>query len=124
MARHWTTTSRPFELTSKRRRGFPSETGVKRGHRSVRGGEKELLERLGNDDRARAARRDAFKRCCRNGGSFRRRRPRRLLQRLIGRNHHDTVAERRGTRLQRAQRRFDSARCLPPNHQHDRKESQ
>ena len=44
------TTSRPFERTSKRRRGFPSETGVKRGHRSVRGGEKELLERLGNND--------------------------------------------------------------------------
>ena len=35
---------------SKRRRGFPSETGVKRGDRSIRGGEKELLERLGNDD--------------------------------------------------------------------------
>jgi len=35
---------------SKRRRGFPSETGVKRGNRSVKGGEKELLERLGNND--------------------------------------------------------------------------
>src|SRR5436189_6096479 len=35
---------------SKRRRGFPSETNVKRGPRSVKGGEKELQERLGNND--------------------------------------------------------------------------
>jgi uncharacterized protein YecA (UPF0149 family) len=35
---------------SKRRRGFPSETNVKRGERSVKGGEKELTERLGNND--------------------------------------------------------------------------
>jgi len=34
---------------SKRRRGFPSETKVKRGDRAV-GGEKELTERLGNND--------------------------------------------------------------------------
>ena len=42
--------SSPFEPMSKRRRGCPSETGVKRGSRSVKGGEKELLERLGNND--------------------------------------------------------------------------
>jgi SEC-C motif-containing protein len=35
---------------SKRRRGFPSETAVKRGQRSVKGNEKELHERLGNND--------------------------------------------------------------------------
>jgi hypothetical protein len=35
---------------SKRRPGFPSETNVKRGPRSVRGGLKELEERLGNND--------------------------------------------------------------------------
>jgi SEC-C motif-containing protein len=35
---------------SKRRRGFPSEANVKRGQRSVKRGEKELLERLGNND--------------------------------------------------------------------------
>ena len=35
---------------SKRRNGFPSETQVKRGDRAVRGGEVELLERLGNND--------------------------------------------------------------------------
>lgn len=35
---------------SKRRRGFPSESKVKRGQRTIRGGETELLERLGNND--------------------------------------------------------------------------
>jgi hypothetical protein len=35
---------------SKRRKGFPSETRVKRGDRTIRGGEVELLERLGNND--------------------------------------------------------------------------
>ncbi|MEM1035414.1 MAG: SEC-C metal-binding domain-containing protein [Pseudomonadota bacterium] len=40
----------PFERTSKRRKGFPSETRVKRGQRSVKGGEKELLEKLGRND--------------------------------------------------------------------------
>ena len=38
-----------FEITSKRRKGFPSETQVKRGPRIVRGG-KELLEKLGRND--------------------------------------------------------------------------
>ncbi len=44
------TTSRAFEVTSKRRKGFPSETRVKRGLRFVRGGEKELVEKLGRND--------------------------------------------------------------------------
>ena len=35
---------------SKRRRGYPSETGVKRGARSIKGGQVELLERLGAND--------------------------------------------------------------------------
>ena len=35
---------------SKRRRGFPSEAKVKSGERAVKGGEKELTERLGNND--------------------------------------------------------------------------
>ncbi|MEM6673571.1 MAG: SEC-C metal-binding domain-containing protein [Planctomycetota bacterium] len=34
---------------SKRRRGFPSETHVKRGHRVI-GGDKELDEKLGRND--------------------------------------------------------------------------
>ena len=38
-----------FEITSKRRNGFPSETGVKRGERIVRGS-KELAEKLGRND--------------------------------------------------------------------------
>ncbi|NJD08802.1 MAG: hypothetical protein FIA97_20270 [Methylococcaceae bacterium] len=38
-----------FEVSSKRRKGFPSETRVKRGSRIV-GGEKELLEKLGRND--------------------------------------------------------------------------
>src|SRR5947209_7145565 len=39
-----------FERTSKRRKGFPSETRVRRGLRFVRGGEKELVEKLGRND--------------------------------------------------------------------------
>jgi uncharacterized protein YecA (UPF0149 family) len=44
-------TSKPiaFEVNSKRRKGFPSETHVKRGDRVV-GGIKELLEKLGRND--------------------------------------------------------------------------
>lgn len=38
-----------FEVTSKRRKGFPSETGVKRGARVV-AGVKELIEKLGRND--------------------------------------------------------------------------
>ncbi|RYD63587.1 MAG: hypothetical protein EOP83_11835 [Verrucomicrobiaceae bacterium] len=38
-----------FEPSSKRRKGFPSETRVKRGFRVVHGG-KELHERLGRND--------------------------------------------------------------------------
>jgi hypothetical protein len=38
-----------FEITSKRRKGFPSETRVKRGMRIVHG-HKELSEKLGRND--------------------------------------------------------------------------
>ena len=38
-----------FEITSKRRKGFPSETRVKRGVRVVHG-HKELFEKLGRND--------------------------------------------------------------------------
>lgn len=38
-----------FEITSKRRKGFPSETQVKRGVRVVHG-VKELIEKLGRND--------------------------------------------------------------------------
>jgi len=43
------TTSAAFEPTSKRRKGYPSETAVKRGERSVHG-DKELTEKLGRKD--------------------------------------------------------------------------
>ncbi|MEL6796808.1 MAG: SEC-C metal-binding domain-containing protein [Planctomycetota bacterium] len=41
-----------FERTSKRRKGFPSETQVKRGDRGVDTphGTKEFLEKLGRND--------------------------------------------------------------------------
>ncbi|MBT9332093.1 SEC-C metal-binding domain-containing protein [Paracidobacterium acidisoli] len=39
----------PFERSSKRRKGFPSETKVKRGLRVVNG-DKELREKLGRND--------------------------------------------------------------------------
>jgi len=39
----------PFERTSKRRKGFPSETRVGRGDRIVHG-DKELVEKLGRND--------------------------------------------------------------------------
>jgi hypothetical protein len=42
-------TSFGFEPTSKRKRGYPSETRVKRGVRVVNGN-KELLEKLGRND--------------------------------------------------------------------------
>lgn len=38
-----------FEPSSKRRKGYPSETQVKRGHRFVHG-DVELIEKLGRKD--------------------------------------------------------------------------
>lgn len=38
-----------FEVMSKRRKGYPSESYVKRGERLVHG-DKELLEKLGRND--------------------------------------------------------------------------
>ncbi|HEX7810148.1 MAG TPA: SEC-C metal-binding domain-containing protein [Thermoanaerobaculia bacterium] len=52
---HWRTScvritrTSAFEPSSKRRRGYPSETRVKRGLRIVHG-DKELLEKLGRND--------------------------------------------------------------------------
>jgi hypothetical protein len=43
------TNNTAFERTSKRRKGYPSETKVKRGMRVVHG-EKELVEKLGRND--------------------------------------------------------------------------
>jgi uncharacterized protein YecA (UPF0149 family) len=50
MANHiYDTEDSNFEITSKRRKGFPSETWVKRGMRIVHGS-KELFEKLGRND--------------------------------------------------------------------------
>ena len=50
MANHHDHADQPsFEITSKRRRGFPSETQVKKGLRIVHG-DKELVEKLGRND--------------------------------------------------------------------------
>ncbi|MCP4686993.1 MAG: nucleic acid-binding protein [Desulfobacterales bacterium] len=48
---------------SKRRRGFPSETRVKRGERIVHG-DKELMEKLGRNDPCPCGSRRRFKNCC------------------------------------------------------------
>lgn len=58
-----------FEVTSKRRRGFPSETEVKRGDRLVHGN-KELIEKLAAMTYVRAALDGAFKLCCLRTGRY------------------------------------------------------
>jgi uncharacterized protein YecA (UPF0149 family) len=54
---------------SKRRKGFPSETKVKRGVRVVHG-DKALTERLGRDDLCPCGSGKRFKKCFRNSGCF------------------------------------------------------
>lgn len=54
---------------SKRRKGFPSETKVKRGVRVVRG-HKELEEKLGRNDLCPCASGKLFKKCCLKSGCF------------------------------------------------------
>ncbi|MGL5839674.1 MAG: SEC-C metal-binding domain-containing protein [Sphingorhabdus sp.] len=68
-----------FERTSKRRRGFPSETRVKRGLRTIKGGEIELLERLGRNDPCPCGSGKRFRKCCLQSGRFRRDDAARLL---------------------------------------------
>ena len=58
-----------FETMSKRRRGYPSETKVKRGVRIVRG-HKELTEKLGRNDLCPCCSGRLFKNCCLNSGRF------------------------------------------------------
>ncbi|MEQ1830093.1 MAG: SEC-C metal-binding domain-containing protein [Pirellula sp.] len=54
---------------SKRRRGFPSETKVKRGIRIVHG-DKLLEEKLGRNDPCPCGNNKLFKRCCLHSGCF------------------------------------------------------
>ena len=56
---------------NKRRRGFPSETHAKRGIRIVHGG-KQFDEKLGRNDLCPCGSGKRFKKCCLEGGSFRR----------------------------------------------------
>lgn len=60
-----------FETMNKRRKGFPSETKVKRGVRIVHGS-KELTEKLGRNDLCPCGSRKRFKKCCLVSGCFRR----------------------------------------------------
>lgn len=61
-----------FERMSKRRRGFPSETQVKRGVRIVHGN-KELAEKLSRTDLCPCGSGKRFKKCCLTKGRSRRR---------------------------------------------------
>lgn len=55
---------------SKRRKGFPSETKVKRGVQVVHG-TKELNEKLGRNDLCPCGSGKRFKKCCMKAGCFR-----------------------------------------------------
>lgn len=58
-----------FETMSKRRRGYPSETRVKRGVRVVHR-DKLLEEKLGRNDLCPCGTGKLFKRCCLTKGRF------------------------------------------------------
>jgi hypothetical protein len=58
-----------FEPMSKRRKGFPSETKVKRGRQVVHG-DKELEEKLGRDDLCPCGSGKRFRNCCLRSGRF------------------------------------------------------
>ncbi len=58
-----------FETMSKRRKGFASETQVKRGVRIVHG-DKLLEERLGRNDPCPCGSGKRFKMCCMKSGRF------------------------------------------------------
>jgi uncharacterized protein YchJ len=63
------TNSHLFEPMSKRRKGFPSETQVKRGVRVVHG-DKLLEEKLGRNDLCPCGSGTRFKKCCLKRGCF------------------------------------------------------
>ena len=58
-----------FETMSKRRKGYPSETQVKRGIRIVHG-DKLLEEKLGRNDPCPCGSGKRFKTCCLKSGRF------------------------------------------------------
>ena len=57
------------ETMNKRRKGFPSETQVRRGVRVVHG-DKTLEEKLGRNDLCPCGSQKVFKRCCLNSGKY------------------------------------------------------
>ena len=60
-----------FEVTSKRRKSYPSEAWVKTGSPIVDDGDLELIERLGrNDPPAPAVHGGGFKNCCLQSGLY------------------------------------------------------
>ena len=64
-----TTTGCFFEIMSKRRKGFPSETNVKQGIQIVHG-DKLLEEKLGRNDLCPCGSSKRFKKCCLKSGRF------------------------------------------------------
>jgi hypothetical protein len=59
-----------FERTSKRKHGYPAETQVKRGPRSVKAVRSSCSSGSATRTPARAGPGGAFKNCCRNSGRF------------------------------------------------------
>jgi hypothetical protein len=76
-----TKTDRFFEITSKRRKGFPSETQVKKGFRVVHGN-KELREKLGRNDPCPCGSGRRFQKLLPAFGSLRRRAEKILFPRM------------------------------------------
>ncbi len=68
-SRSTSTISPFFETMSKRRKGFPSETQVKRGVRIV-GDDKLLEEKLGRNDLCPCGSNKRLKKCCLKSGRF------------------------------------------------------
>ncbi len=68
----------PFEPSSKRRKGYPSETSVKRGVRIVHG-DKQLVEKLGRNDPCPCGSGRRFQELLPTKRAVRRRKPSRLL---------------------------------------------
>src|SRR5712692_7226945 len=84
-----------FERSSKRRKGYPSETKVKRGTRVVHG-EKELVEKLGRNDLCPCGSGRRFQTLLPAHGQIRRQQPRLLFS--ASRKRADKKAKKWGSR--------------------------
>ncbi|MGD8420454.1 MAG: SEC-C metal-binding domain-containing protein [Gammaproteobacteria bacterium] len=76
-----------FEPSSKRKRGFPSETRVKRGNRVVHG-EKDLVEKLGRNDPCPCGSKRRFQGLLPEDRQVRRRPSESLFQRMSRQPHN------------------------------------